>query len=194
MQNLLLPIVYRDKSKNMKRKYLSLLLLLAATLTVTAQISPEMQKHIRQAEGCSLAVYMDEGYLAVGYGHRLRDDDVEWLRDLELYDEITQEAAELIFRLDMSRLVADGLIEVRKEIGNDFPQGVYDVMGSLIYNMGLDGLRSTQFWQLFREGRYIEARDRPPFRLFPETAAQLPGFLAASHGGRSGFFPVFRRR
>lgn len=144
----------------MKRNVLSLLLLLTATLSVTAQISPEMQEHIRQAEGCSLTVYMDGGYLAVGYGHRLRDDDVEWLRDLELYDEITQEAAELIFRLDMSRLVADGLREVRREIGNDFPQGVYDVMGSLIYNMGLDGLRSTRFWQLFREGRYVEARDR----------------------------------
>ena len=143
----------------MKRNVLSLWLMLTATFTVTAQISPEMQKHIRQAEGCSLTVYMDGGYLAVGYGHRLRDDDVEWLRDLELYDEITQEAAELIFRLDMSRLVADGLREVRREIGNDFPQGVYDVMGSLIYNMGLDGLRSTLFSQLFSGGHYIDALD-----------------------------------
>lgn len=43
----------------MRRSIHHLWLMLTATLTVTAHISPEMQVHIRQAEGCSLTVYMD---------------------------------------------------------------------------------------------------------------------------------------
>ena len=46
-------------------------------------------------------------------------------------------------------------------------------MGSLIYNMGLEGLRSTEFYRLFRDGQHQEA-----FRLLLATKAEKEGLLA----------------
>ena len=57
----------------------------------------------------------------------------------------------------MLYLVGPGLMEVKKEIGWDYPQNVYDVMGSVIYNIGLVGLKTSDFFHLFKERRYEES-------------------------------------
>ena len=135
-------------------------------------ITVEMEERLKAMEGLSLEVYMDGLYRAVGYGHRITDRDPEWIYDLEYYDEITEETAEILFRLDMIHLVNPGLEIVRREIGGHYPSNVYDVMGSLIYNMGLSGLRSTEFYRLFRDGHHREA-----FRLLLATKADKEGLL-----------------
>ena len=50
------------------------------------------------------------------------------MRDLLPSMEILEELAELQFRYDMLYLVNLGLIEVKKELGWDYPSNVYDVM------------------------------------------------------------------
>lgn len=82
---------------------------------------------------------------------------MEWVRDLEPGMEITEELAESLFQYDMLYLVGPGLMEVKKEIGWDYPQNVYDVMGSVIYNIGLVGLKTCDFFHLFKERRYEES-------------------------------------
>lgn len=146
--------------------------LIFSSLSAYGQISDEMKRTIKQMENLSLEVYMDGLYRAVGYGHRLKDTDVSWVRELELYDEISAAAAEIIFDLDMVYLVGPGLTEVRKEIGWNYPPGVYDAMGSLIYNMGLSGLRETEFYLLFKNRRYEEA-----FKVLPHTKSGQPGLF-----------------
>lgn len=134
--------------------------LLAFSLQAQAQnptVSQEMKERIKQVEGLSLEVYMDGLYRAVGYGHRIVATDPEWVYDLEHYDEITPETADILFELDMLNMVHPGLAVVASDLGKDYPQNVYDVMGSLIYNMGLEGLRATEFYRLFGEQRYREA-------------------------------------
>ena len=116
-----------------------------------------MQAIIKEHEGLSTEVYMDGKHIAVGYGHHIRYTEMEWVRDLEPGMEITEELAESLFKYDMLYLVGPGLMEVKKEIGWDYPQNVYDVMGSVIYNIGLVGLKTSDFFHLFKERRYEES-------------------------------------
>lgn len=159
---------------SMKRIIIQLLLCICvnAGYGQIVGISAEMEERLKAMEGLSLEVYMDGLYRAVGYGHRITERDPEWVYDLEHYDEITEETAEILFRLDMIHLVSPGLEVVRREIGGHYPSNVYDAMGSLIYNMGLEGLRSTEFYRLFRDGQHQEA-----FRLLLATKAEKEGLL-----------------
>lgn len=116
-----------------------------------------MQAIIKEHEGLSTEVYMDGKHIAVGYGHHIRYTEMEWVRDLEPGMEITEELAESLFKYDMLYLVGPGLMEVKKEIGWDYPQNVYDVMGSVIYNIGFVGLKTSDFFHLFKERRYEES-------------------------------------
>ena len=122
-----------------------------------SQISTEMKQFIKGVEGLSLEVYMDGYYRAVGYGHRINPSDPDWIYSLVEYDVITPVIADALFEKDMLSIVAKGLYQVREDIGNDYPSNVYDVMGSLIYNMGLSGLRSTPFYNLFKKKCYLAA-------------------------------------
>lgn len=146
--------------------------LLLSASTVSGQISDEMKTVIKEHEGLNTMVYMDGLYRAVGYGHRLKDTDVSWIAELELYDEISRETAELLFDMDVVCLIGPGLIVVRQDIGWQYPQNVYDVMGSLIYNMGLEGLRTTAFYRAFTEKDYLTA-----FRLLPDTKSSQEGLF-----------------
>lgn len=125
--------------------------------TADAQISEGMKQMIKAFEGLSTEVYMDGDHLAVGYGHHIRHNKLEWIQDLVPGEEITPELAELLFEYDMNYLVSPGLINVRKDIGWDYPDNVYDVMGSLIYNIGLEGLKKSDFYRSFKNGEYEKA-------------------------------------
>lgn len=57
----------------------------------------------------------------------------------------------------MLYLVTPGLEQIKRELGREYPQNVYDVLGSLIYNMGLQGMKSTEFYRLFKAGEYERA-------------------------------------
>ena len=122
-----------------------------------SQISTDMENFIKHYEGLSTEVYMDGPHLAVGYGHHIRFTEMEWVRDLEPGMEITEELAELLFRYDMLYLVNPGLIEVKKDLGWDYPSNVYDVMGSIIYHIGYNGLKESDFYRCFKSRQYEEA-------------------------------------
>ena len=156
-------------------KFISVCLLLFCccnTFSQAIELSPVMKHHIKNIEGLSLEVYMDGLYRAVGYGHRITLRDPEWVYDLAHSDTITYETAEILFELDMIHIVSPGLQQVLKDIGTSYPQNVYDVMGSLIYNMGLSGLRATKFYRLFKEKEYERA-----FRELLATKSAKDGLL-----------------
>ena len=138
-------------------KGLLIMIYLCIACLCQAQVSIEMEELIKNHEGLSLEVYMDGPSIAVGYGHHIRYTEMEWVRDLEPGMEITEELAELLFRYDMIHLVEPGLIEIKKDIGWTYPQNVYDVMGSIIYNIGLQGLKESDFYRLFKSKSYDEA-------------------------------------
>ena len=121
------------------------------------QISTDMENFIKHHEGLSTEVYMDGPHLAVGYGHHIRFTEMEWVRDLEPGMEITEELAELLFRYDMLYLVNPGLVEVKKDIGWNYPSNVYDVMGSIIYHIGYSGLKESDFYRSFKKRDYEKA-------------------------------------
>lgn len=146
-----------------QREYLcrmKTLLVIIGLLTSTfsyGQISRDMEEFIKHHEGLSIEVYMDGPHIAVGYGHHIRFTEMEWVRDLEPGMEITEELAELFFKYDMLYLVNPGLIEVKKEIGWDYPNNVYDVIGSIIYHIGLSGLKESEFYRSFKTKDYERA-------------------------------------
>lgn len=141
----------------MKRKVTLAVICMAAVCCMQAQISAAMQEKIKRTEGLMLEVYRDGDKLAVGYGHHIRYSHQEWIQDLEEGDPITEELAGLLFRHDMLYLVTPGLEQIKRELGREYPQNVYDVLGSLIYNMGLQGMKSTEFYRLFKAGEYERA-------------------------------------
>lgn len=126
-------------------------------IDIYSQVTHDMQCFIKELEGFSTSVYKDGPHLAVGYGHHLRFSPLPWLKNLQQGDTLSVQTCEILFEWDMNTLVFPGLIKVYKEIGLSYPSNVYDVMGSLIYNLGLNGLRNSRFYQLFCIGRYEES-------------------------------------
>lgn len=116
-----------------------------------------MKLFIKQEEGLSTTAYMDGDEVAVGYGHHVCYTPYEWIRNLYPGDAITVEVAELLFDLDILNLVTPGIESVKQDIGSHYPQNVYDVMGSIIYNVGLAGLKKSEFYKQFTLGNYEKA-------------------------------------
>lgn len=121
---------------NMEKLIIIIICLLSGSISCSGQISEHMKSLIKDLEGLSTEVYMDGEEPAVGYGHHLCHTKYQWVRDLEPGDEITAEMADL---------------------GPDYPVNVYDVMGSVIYNIGLAGLIGSDFYRLFKKGDYERA-------------------------------------
>lgn len=122
-----------------------------------AQISDSMKRMIKEVEGLETVAYLDGSEVAVGYGHHVSNTEYDWIRMIQPGDEITTVLAELLFDYDMLYLVSPGLASIRQDIGMDYPSNVYDVMGSLIYNVGLSGLKQSNFYKLFCQGNYEKA-------------------------------------
>lgn len=135
------------------------------------------EEFIKRVESLSLQVYMDGPAKAVGYGHHIRRTDPAWIRSLEVGDSISEELAELLFRLDMLYIVEPALLRIQKDLGSAYPSSVYDCFASLVYNCGERGFRQTHFYQLFREKDYVNA-----LLLLPKTAAVLPGLKVRRTG------------
>lgn len=142
---------------NMGKLIIIIICLLSGSISCSGQISEHMKSLIKDLEGLSTEVYMDGEEPAVGYGHHLCHTKYQWVRDLEPGDEITAEMADLLFDYDMLYLVTPGIEKVKADLGPDYPVNVYDVMGSVIYNIGLAGLIRSDFYRLFKKGDYERA-------------------------------------
>ena len=116
-----------------------------------------MKLFIKSEEGLSTTAYLDGDEVAVGYGHHVCNTPYQWIQNLYPGDVITVEVADLLFDYDMLNLVWPGIESVKKDIGYGYPQNVYDVMGSIIYNIGLGGLKSSSFYKNFVNKNYVNA-------------------------------------
>lgn len=155
----------------MRKKLWGILcLLLWPALVMAGQFSEDLPRHLRRWEGLHLSVYMDGDRKAVGYGHRITSEDSEFLQSLPVGAEVSRTLAETILYQDLDRLVSRGLVSIKREIGGGYPQSVYDVMGSLVYNMGLASLRRSLFYRTFKRGDY-----RMAILLLPFTASRAAG-------------------
>ena len=87
-------------------------------------------------EGKRLAVYVDtEGYKTVGIGHMIKDDDPEWLRNLNPGESIKYPQMYKLFFEDLSNAIQDAAI-VFEDVWNDLPETVQEVVVNMLFNLG----------------------------------------------------------
>jgi GH24 family phage-related lysozyme (muramidase) len=142
--------------------------------------SNNLVQSLKQEEGIAgkpvLTAYdLGDGAYTIGYGHAVfkdpsRGDNGGKYDFLPKYNEITpgkttitQEQAEILLRDDM-QLAANGLDRVLNEWRGDgikpnITQPMYDAMVSMIYNMGIDNFRQSEFIQLVKRNKFNEAAE-----------------------------------
>ena len=113
----------------------------------TLSLSDEGLNLIKKHEKCRLRAYdSHDGKITIGWGHA----EPKSSSRLKVGDEITQEQADALFRrdLDVAERGVKRMFRQWKEYrGHDVrvTQGMYDTLVSLAYNMGIRGLRNTDF-------------------------------------------------
>lgn len=123
-------------------------------------LSQETWDHIREEETLKLTAYsIGDGMITIGYGHAEPEKSSKYA----VGDKITKEEAEKIFIEDVN-IAAKGvkrIFEQWKADGNivKITQGQYDAMVSMAFNMGISGLRQTEFIQELKKRNFKEAAE-----------------------------------
>lgn len=159
--------------------------------------SNNLVQSLKQEEGISgkpvLTAYdLGDGAYTIGYGHAVfkdpsRGDNGGKYDFLPKYDEIipgkttiTPEQAEILLRDDM-KFASDGLDRILDEwksngIKPNITQPMYDAMVSMIYNMGIENFRKSEFIQFVKHNQFKQAAE-----AIKSTSSQLfdeyPGLI-----------------
>ena len=142
--------------------------------------SNNLVQSLKQEEGIAgkpvLTAYdLGDGAYTIGYGHAVfkdpsRGDNGGKYDFLPKYNEITpgkttitQEQAEILLKDDM-QLAANGLDRLLDEwkgngIKPSITQPMYDAMVSMIYNMGVDNFRKSEFIQFVKNNQFKQAAE-----------------------------------
>lgn len=143
-------------------------------------ISQALVDSLKREEGIGgkpvLTAYdIGDGAYTIGYGHAVfknpsRGDNGGKYDFLPKYDQITPgkttitpEQAEILLKDDL-KMAADGLDRLlnqwkSKGINPKITQPMYDAMVSIIYNMGIENFRLTEFIQLVKKGQFKAAAE-----------------------------------
>lgn len=127
------------------------------------------------------AYNIGDGAYTIGYGHAVFKDvsrgdnsskydflvsyrDYEKMKRKGLKVKITQEQAEQLLRDDV-QVAAKGLDRLLSQwkadgINPKITQSMYDAMVSMIYNMGIQTFRNTEFIQLVKRSKFKEAAEK----------------------------------
>ena len=122
--------------------------------------SPEGMEFIKEHEKLKLEAYeIGDGMVTIGYGHA---EPIQTSR-FKKGDKITIEEANKLFMEDLKK-AEDGLRRLftmwnDQGINVMISQHMWDSMVSMAYNMGVGGLRSTDFVLSLKDQNYIEAAD-----------------------------------
>lgn len=114
--------------------------------------------HIRKYEKLKLAAYnLNDGRITIGYGHA----EPEETSTYKVGDKISVKTANKLFIQDMN-IAAKGVRRIFEEwkeqgINVKLTQNQYDVMVSLAFNMGIEGLRTSKFIQLIKRNKLTRA-------------------------------------
>jgi len=142
------------------------------------KISKKGQRFIKKHENLSLVSYRIKGETSntIGYGHKINSDDPLWLRRKWLGYTITRAEAEMIFQKDIDEMVIPAIESMFTELDKNgvdtdrFSQDFIDGLGSLIFNCGPTGVRTSQFYTYLKKGQMSKA-----IKEVKRTRIYLPG-------------------
>lgn len=116
------------------------------------RLSKEGWSHIKEHEGLRLKAYkLGDGMVTIGYGHAERIKRSQF----RVGQKITQEKANELLIKDVN-LAAEGVKRMFRQWKEDegvdikITQNQYDVLISLAFNMGITGLRRSEFAQTLK--------------------------------------------
>ena len=117
----------------------------------TYKMSPRGHEFIKSYEKCKLTAYHIKGekHNTIGWGHYLQKPSEKNIK------KISQARADELFREDIAwvdKAVTDMLNEVNASY--KWPQGIVDGLGSLVYNCGERGVRTTEFYRILQNCRF----------------------------------------
>lgn len=130
------------------------------------QTSETAIKQIARYEGSRNSAYKDsEGLWTIGVGHLIRNDELDLIKKHLTDDEVLA-----LFKRDLAvrEVLLNSIIHnmsasVAKKWNMDNPimpsQQQYDAMMSFLYNAGQGNLQSSTWFQLFFQGKLLEASD-----------------------------------
>lgn len=135
------------------------------TLHKRIKVSNQGKKMIKKFETLQLTSYRIEGENSntIGWGHKINSDDPIWLRRKWVGEKITKEQADEIFHNDIENFVEPALNRIADELlendinPNYVRQSVWDGLASLIFNCGEQGVKTTEFYQYFKIGKFDKA-------------------------------------
>ena len=113
--------------------------------------SSRAHEFIKSFEQCRLTAYHIEGekYNTIGWGHYLQHPEEQDMKH------ISQKEADELFRQDVA-WVDKAVTAMLNDINPKFrwPQGIVDGLGSLVYNCGEKGVRTTEFYRRLQNCRF----------------------------------------
>ena len=115
------------------------------------KMSKNAHEFIKSFEKCKLNAYRIPGekYNTIGWGHYLDEKHEQGIK------KITQARADELFAQDIAwvdKAVTDMLNDVNPNY--KWPQGIVDGLGSLVYNCGERGVRTTEFYRRLQNCRF----------------------------------------
>lgn len=115
---------------------------------------------IKNHEKLRLKAYkLGDGKITIGWGHAERAKTSRY----KVGQKITREQAESLFKKDL-KIAEDGIKRIFRQWKNSgldikITQNMFDAMVSMAYNMGVYGIRTTEFLQHIKNGDFTSAAD-----------------------------------
>lgn len=123
--------------------------------------SDKGKEYIKGEEKLRLTAYsIGDGMITIGYGHAKPSRKSKY----NVGDKISIERAERYFKKDI-KVAEKGIRRIFKKwkkdnINIELTQNQFDVMVSMAFNMGVSGLRNTDFVQLVKQNKIKEASEK----------------------------------
>lgn len=133
---------------------------------------------IKSNEGIAKKAYWDVNGITVGWGHKINADDPEWLKKMKVGDWLSKSNADYLFARDIADMVNPGIQLIMRDLERNgvdtekLSQGFIDGLGDLIYNCGLRGVMTTDFYAMAKTGNISLA-----VSMVPKTRVYCQGHI-----------------
>ena len=150
----------------------------------TYEMSKRGHEFIKSYEKCKLTAYHIRGekHNAIGWGHYLQEKHERGI------NKISQQRADELFMEDIA-WVNKAVTCMLNEVNSSYkwPQGIVDGLGSLVYNCGEYGVRTTEFYKRlkncrFHNGEINESDIVYTLAVVKKTRCSLPGHYSRRIG------------
>ena len=123
---------------------------------------------IKENEKFAARAYWDVNGITIGYGHKINKDDPAWMQKIKVGQWVQESYALKLFYCDIDKLVNNGINIIIKDLSNNgvntdrLSQSFIDGLGDMIYNCGLNGVMTTDFYKHLKKGNIKKAIDIIP--------------------------------